>query len=163
LAAGGACMTKLSCTVQRPFIFVLFNGVSVLKPQKSNQNQVMKKNILHSLISILAACVLTGCVSEKCERHACHNKEAKQAKLMAEAKVTKADAEKIALGKVPGGTVKEGELEKEKGKLIWSFDLTTPDTKDITEVNVDAITGDVVGVEKEAAESEAKEAAKEKK
>jgi len=81
---------------------------------------------------------------------------------MAEAKIAKADAEKIALGKVPNGTVKEAELEKEHGKLIWSFDLTTPDTKDITEVAVDARTGDVVSVEKESAESEAKEAAGEK-
>ena len=78
---------------------------------------------------------------------------------MAEAKVSKADAEKTALAKVPNGTIKEGELEKENGKLIWSFDLTTPDTKDITEVNVDAMTGEVVSVEKESAESEAKEAA----
>jgi hypothetical protein len=46
--------------------------------------------------------------------------------------------------------------------LIWSFDITTPDTKDFTEVNVDAITGDVVSGEKESAESEAKEAAGEK-
>ena len=122
----------------------------------------MKKSILHSLIAILAAGALTGCVCGKCEKKEHHNKEAKQAKLMAEAKVSKADAEKTALAKVPNGTVKEGELEKEKGKLIWSFDLTTPDTKDITEVNVDAITGDVIAVEKESAESEAKEAAGEK-
>jgi uncharacterized membrane protein YkoI len=122
----------------------------------------MKKSILHSLIAILAIGVLTGCVCDKCEKKEHHNKEAKQAKLMAEAKVSKADAEKIALAKVPSGAIKEGELEKEKGKLIWSFDLTTPDTKDITEVNVDAITGDVVAVEKESAESEAKEAAGEK-
>ncbi|MGA2242506.1 MAG: PepSY domain-containing protein [Verrucomicrobiota bacterium] len=120
------------------------------------------RRLVHSLIAILAAGLLTGCVSEKCEKKEHHNKEAKQAKLMAEAKVSKADAEKIALAKVPSGAIKEGELEKEKGKLIWSFDLTTPDTKDITEVNVDAITGDVVAVEKESAESEAKEAAGEK-
>jgi uncharacterized membrane protein YkoI len=120
----------------------------------------MKNSILHSLIAILVIAALTGCVCTKGEKH--HNKEAKQAKLMAEAKVSKADAEKTALAKVPNGTIKEGELEKEKGKLIWSFDITTPDTKDITEVNVDAITGDVVSVEKEAAESEAKEAAGEK-
>lgn len=117
----------------------------------------MKKSILHSLIAILAIGALTGCVCAKGEKH--HNKEAKQAKLMAEAKVSKADAEKTALAKVPNGTIKEGELEKGKGKLIWSFDITTPDSKDITEVAVDAITGDVVSVEKEAAESETKEAA----
>jgi uncharacterized membrane protein YkoI len=85
---------------------------------------------------------------------------------MAEAKVSKADAEKIALAKVPTGTIKEGELEKEDGKLIWSFDMTTPDSKDITEVAVDAVTGAVVAVDKETPADQAKEKeadAKEKK
>ena len=117
--------------------------------------------------SALAAALLTGCASEKCcksecEKHEHHNKEAKQAKLMAQAKVSKEAAQQTALAKAPGGTVKECEIEKEKGKLVWSFDITTPDTKDITEVNVDAITGDVVSVEKESAENEAREAAGEK-
>jgi PBP1b-binding outer membrane lipoprotein LpoB len=97
----------------------------------------------------LAAVLLAGCAT----RH--HHED--QAALQAEAKVSRADAEKIALAKAPNGTVKEGELEKEKGKLIWSFDLTTPDSKDITEVNVDAITGEVVSVEKEAAKEHEKE------
>jgi uncharacterized membrane protein YkoI len=132
------------------------------KQQTSNQNQAMK--IKWIICSALAAVLLTGCISVKCCKCECekkehHNKEAKQAKLMAQAKVSRADAEKIALAKAPNGTIKEGELEKEKGKLIWSFDITTPDTKDITEVNVDAITGDVVSVEKEAVKSETKEAA----
>jgi uncharacterized membrane protein YkoI len=104
--------------------------------------------------SALAASLLVGCVSEKCEDH---NKQAKQAKLMAEAKVSKEDAQKIALAKVPNGTIKESELEKEHGKLIWSFDVTTPDAKDITEVNVDAVTGEVVSTEKEAPEDQKKE------
>jgi uncharacterized membrane protein YkoI len=41
--------------------------------------------------------------------------------------------------------------------LIWSFDIATPDSKNTTEVNVDAITGDVVSVEHETPEKEAKE------
>lgn len=106
---------------------------------------------------MLAASLLAGCASEKC------GKECKQAKLMAEAKVSKADAEQTALAKVPNGTVKEGELEKEHGKLQWSFDVATPDSKDITEVSVDAITGDVISVNKESAENKAKEAGAEKK
>ena len=81
---------------------------------------------------------------------------------MADAKVSKEDAQKTALAKVPNGTIKEAELEKENGKLIWSFDVATPGTKDITEVNVDAITGAVIGVHKESAASEAKEAKEEK-
>jgi hypothetical protein len=109
----------------------------------------------------LAVGLLTGCVCEKCghsEKHK-EKKEAKEAKLMAEAKVTKETAQATALAQVLNGTVKEAEIEKEKGKLIWSFDITTPDSKDIKEVNVDAITGDVVGVETETPEDQAKEAA----
>ncbi len=87
----------------------------------------------------------------------------KEAKLAAKAKVTKEQAEKTALAKVPNGTVKEAELEEEKGKLIWSFDLSTPGTTDTTEVNVDAITGELVSVEVEKAKDEAKEAKEEKK
>lgn len=79
-----------------------------------------------------------------------------------EAKISKADAEAIALKRVPNGTIKEAELEKEKGKLIWSFDVATPGTKNITEVNVDAITGEIVAVDVETPEKEAKEAADEK-
>ena len=111
--------------------------------------------------SALAAALLAGCCTEKSDAQH-QNKEAKQAKLMAEAKLSKETAEQTALAKVPNGTIKEAEIEKEHGKLIWSFDVTTPDTKEITEVNVDAATGDVVSVEKESAESEAKEAAGEK-
>ncbi|MGA9452106.1 MAG: PepSY domain-containing protein [Verrucomicrobiia bacterium] len=110
------------------------------------------------ICSAVAAALLAGCCTEKGE--AKHKN--KEAKLMAEAKVSKETAEQTALAKVPNGTIKEAEIEKEHGKLIWSFDVATPDAKDITEVNVDAITGNVVSVEKEAAESEAKEAAGEK-
>jgi hypothetical protein len=78
-------------------------------------------------------------------------------------KITKSEAKKIALAKVPNGKVKEAELEMEKGKLIWSFDIKTPGTKDITEVNVDANTGEVVNVEAETPEQQAKEAAEEAK
>ncbi len=102
--------------------------------------------------SALAASLLSGCATEK-----------SQAELQAEAKITKAAAEQTALTKVPNGTVKEGELEKEHGKLIWSFDITTPDSKDITEVGVDAITGAVLSVDKETPEDQAKEAAEDAK
>lgn len=108
--------------------------------------------------SALAAGLLAGCAWEKCERHEKHG-QATQARLMAEAKVSKDDAQKTALAKVPGGAVKEGELEKEHGKLIWSFDITTPDSKDIMEVAVDAVTGAVIAVDKETPEDQAKEAA----
>jgi uncharacterized membrane protein YkoI len=106
------------------------------------------------VFSALAASLLAGCV---CEKGDCHDKEAKRVKLMAEAKVSKDDAQKTALAKVPDGTIKESELEKEHGTLIWSFDVATPDKKDITEVNVDAITGNVVFTETKAPEDQKKE------
>jgi len=69
-----------------------------------------------------------------------------QDQLKAQAKITEAQAREIAQAKVPNGTIKEAELENEKGKLIWSFDMATPGAKDITEVNIDAITGEVIAV-----------------
>jgi hypothetical protein len=41
--------------------------------------------------------------------------------------------------------------------------MATTDSKDITEVDVDAVTGVVISVDKESAESEVKEEVREKK
>jgi len=97
-----------------------------------------------------------GCETEH-EEH-----EGKESKLAAQAKVSRPDAEKTALARVPGGTIKEGELEKEKGKLIWSFDIASAGTTDIMEVQVDAVTGEIVSAKKETAAAEAKEKKKDK-
>jgi uncharacterized membrane protein YkoI len=79
-------------------------------------------------------------------------------------KVSKSAAEAVALTRAPGGTVKESELEKEHGRLVWSFDIATPGTDVITEVQVDAVTGEVVSVEKETpAQQEAEKKKDEKK
>jgi uncharacterized membrane protein YkoI len=86
-----------------------------------------------------------------------------QAQLQAEAKVTQAAAQKTALAKVPNGKVKSSELEKEHGKLVWSFDISTPGSKNITEVQVDAKTGKIVAVEVETPKDQAKESAADKK
>jgi uncharacterized membrane protein YkoI len=85
------------------------------------------------------------------------------AQLQAQAKITKAQAEKTALAKVPNGKIKSGELEKEHGKLVWSFDISTPHSKNITEVQVDAKTGKIVIVEAETPKDQAKEEAADKK
>jgi len=105
------------------------------------------KNIICSLLTIG---LLAGCATWD---------DKDESKLEAQAKVSKETAQAAALAKVPGGTIKEGELEKEKGKLIWSFDIAVPDSKDIKEVAVDAMTGDVIAVETESPEDQAKEAA----
>lgn len=70
-------------------------------------------------------------------------------------------ATRIATSRVHG-TVKSKELEKEHGKWIYSFDISTGKGK-ITEVNINAYTGKVISVEHENAAKEAKEAKDEKK
>lgn len=100
-------------------------------------------NIRTLFSAVLLAGLLLGCASEST--------------LQKQARNTKPEAERIALAKAPNGTIKEGELEKEKGRLIWSFDIATADSKDITEVQVDAQTGLVVAVEKETPGQEQKE------
>jgi hypothetical protein len=80
-----------------------------------------------------------------------------QAALKAEARVTEQDARTTALSKVPQGTIKSSALEVEKGRLVWSFDIAQPTTQDLTEVQVDAKTGQVVSIEKETPAKEAKE------
>jgi uncharacterized membrane protein YkoI len=115
-----------------------------------HQIQIVKTK-MNSVGAVAAAILLAvGLLS-------CATDAQKEGKLQAEAKVSRAEAEKIALTKVPGGTIKEGELEKEKGRLIWSFDIDTPGTSDITEVQVDALSGGVVGIEKESPAQQAKE------
>jgi len=89
-----------------------------------------------------------------------------QAALRKEAKIAEADARKTALAAVPGGKVQSHELEREKGKLIYSYDIKVAGKSGIEEVNVDAMTGEIVAHEHENAKAEAKEKkaeAKEKK
>ena len=88
-----------------------------------------------------------------------------QEQLQKEAKITMARAREIALKKVPGGTIESGELEREHGKLIYSFDIKT-DKPGVTEVNVDAKSGKVLSTKQETPAKEAaekKQEAKEKK
>ena len=74
------------------------------------------------------------------------------------AKVTASAATATALAKVPGGKVQSAEIEKEDGKLVYSFDIKVASKSGIEEVLVDAMSGAVVSVEHEGAADEAKEA-----
>lgn len=73
---------------------------------------------------------------------------AEQAKLAKKAKITKEEAQAIALKRVPGEVI-ESEIEKEKGKLIWSFDIRSSDGK-IFDVEIDAKDGKILKVEEDA-------------
>ncbi|WP_206044664.1 PepSY domain-containing protein [Gemmatimonas groenlandica] len=85
-----------------------------------------------------------------------------KAGLLKLAKVTPATATATALTKVPGGKVQSAEIEKEDGKLVYSFDIKVAGKSGIEEVLVDALTGAVVGVEHETPADEAKEAKEDK-
>jgi len=76
--------------------------------------------------------------------------------LKKDAKISIEAARATALKKVPG-EIQEEELEKENGRLVYSFDIRATGRKDITEVQVSAIDGSIVSVEKEDAASEARE------
>ena len=89
--------------------------------------------------------------------------EESKAALEAEAKITEAQATATALMKTPHGTVKSSELEREHGRLIWSFDISQPAVKGVTEIQVDAKTGKIVSMKKESEAQEMKELKAEEK
>ena len=78
--------------------------------------------------------------------------------LLAKAKITVAAATAAAQAKVPKGKIASIEIEEEKGKLIYSFDLKTDGKPGTDEVAVDAMSGKAGAVEHEDAAAEKKEA-----
>jgi uncharacterized membrane protein YkoI len=67
-------------------------------------------------------------------------------------KVTKDQAVRIVRKQVKGAVIQTSELEKEEGKLIWSFDLRVAGAT--REVWVDANSGKIIKDEKESAAAE---------
>jgi uncharacterized membrane protein YkoI len=97
------------------------------------------------------------------KRHAKAKKAETQAALQKEAKISETTARATALKEVPNGSVKSSELERENGKLIYSYDITVPGKTGIDEVNVNAMDGSVVAKQHENPKAEKKEAAQEAK
>jgi hypothetical protein len=113
----------------------------------------MKNTLLRMMVAGILAIGL--CVASGAQTQA-PKKSKIPAALKKDAKISVEDARATALKKVPG-EIQEEELEKENGKLVYSFDIRATGQKDITEVQVSAIDGSIVSVEKENAASEAKE------
>ena len=84
-------------------------------------------------------------------------------KLVAEAKIKETEARATAVAQIENGTVKSEELERENGHLIYSYDIEVPGKPGIDEVNVDAMTGQVIAKTHEGRKAERKEAATEAK
>jgi uncharacterized protein YpmB len=89
-------------------------------------------------LAFLLATPLMAATSESKESHKAMQKEAK---------ISMKKARSIALKKAPG-KVSSAELERENGKLIYSFDIKNS-SGGTTEVNVDAITGEIVSAKLE--------------
>jgi uncharacterized membrane protein YkoI len=82
-----------------------------------------------------------------------------QTGLAARARVSCREARKKALEAVGRGRlhVRSAELEEEKGRLVYSFDIERKGRGGIEEVLVDASSGEVVSVAHETAAAEAAE------
>lgn len=76
-----------------------------------------------------------------------------------QAKITPEQATRTALAKVPGGQVRQAELEQEHGRLVYSFDIDVPKQEGVEEVQVDARSGKVVSHVHESAAAERSETA----
>ena len=77
--------------------------------------------------------------------------------------ISRDEAVRIALSKVPGGTLESAKLEKEGKTMLWSVDVKMPDLTNITEVHIEASTGKVMSVDIETPAQQAAEAAADKK
>lgn len=108
---------------------------------------MMFKRTASSLLALAGALCLTHVFAA----------EPTQAELQTQAKVSKEQATKTALSRVPDAKVESSELEREHGKLIWSFDLARNGKPGVTEVQVDAMTGKITSMKKESAAHEAAE------
>ena len=73
-----------------------------------------------------------------------------------------ATARATALRRVPGGRIRAAELERENGRLIYSFDIQVHGKPGIEEVHVAADDGRVLSVHHEDAKAERAEARRER-
>ena len=115
----------------------------------------MKRNFV---LAMFISALLTG-GSLVMAKSMGQEKAANEAKLARQAKITKERAQEIALKRAPG-KVESAELEKEHGKLVYSFDIRNAKGT-IEEVQVSAINGKIVRVEHENRKQEATEKRKE--
>lgn len=117
----------------------------------------MKRNFV---LAVFISALLTG-GSLVMAKSVGQEEAGNEAKLAKQARITKEQAQEIALKRAPGN-VESVELEKEHGKLVYSFDIRNAKGT-IDEVQVNAITGKIARVEHENKKQEAAEKSKENK
>ena len=120
-----------------------------------------RMQIVKAALIALAAVVLAQPASA--QHMATPARAANKSEMKMGARISKDSAKVVALAQVPGGKVKEVELEKEDGSLIYSFDIKVAGKRGIEEVHVDAMTGAMLKTEHETRKAEKKEAKAEAK
>jgi uncharacterized membrane protein YkoI len=110
-------------------------------------------------LSIVAALAVAG---SSARAQATYKREIPDS-LVKAVKISEAAAAETAQKRVPKGTIASVELERENGKLIYSYDMKTKGKSGVDEVNVDAVTGKIISVAHESPVTEKKEAAAEAK
>ena len=106
---------------------------------------------------VLAAFLVVGATHVSAQEKA----DKPDAKLAKQAKITLTQARKIAQAKA-AGKIEGEELERENGKLVYSFDIRN-EKGTITEVQVDAKDGSIVSIVEEDKAAEAKEKQEERR
>jgi uncharacterized membrane protein YkoI len=117
----------------------------------------MKVGTLSALGAALVLSCIGGNASAQAAKPAPKEAATSRAALRKQVKLAERDARRTALSQVPGGKVQSHELERENGKLIYSYDIKVAGKSGVEEVNIDAVTGAVVAHEHEDAKAEAKE------
>lgn len=145
----------------------------VNKAHTSNGELIMKgftKLITVALVALVAMAAAAGAQGAAKTTMAKPKSEAKGYKkdlpdsLTKQAKITESAAAATALAKVANGKIESVELEHEGGNLLYSYDIKVAGKSGIDEVQVNAMTGDVIGnVVHENAAAEKKEKAAEAK
>lgn len=108
----------------------------------------MKTKLLVLTAMLLATALFMPVASAK--------KESKEAALVREARITMAQARATALAKVPGN-IEMAKLEREKGKILFEFEIHRADNNAEVEIHVDAVTGDVFDTKEKGGRGSAKE------
>jgi uncharacterized membrane protein YkoI len=101
-------------------------------------------------VTVMGSMLALGAPAWSDEKGKKDKEETKVAELVKDAKVTIDQAIKTASEKVQG-TVVEAELEKKHGKTVWEVEIVGADNK-VTEVHIDAATGDVIDTEEKKEE-----------
>ena len=82
--------------------------------------------------------------------------------LLAQARIQPDSAMRVAMARIPNGTLREAEIEIEDGKLVYAFDFSVARKSGVDEVLVDARTGAIASVEHETPATEREEERAEK-